>query len=340
MRFGFMEDFRNPVKWRKPFPDFYQSILAQIVRAEELGYDNVWLTEHHFTEDGYLPALFPTAAAIAARTSRIRIGTFIHLLPFSHPVRAAEDLACIDILSNGRIDYGIGQGYSYHEWNAFCMNRSERGSRMREGIDLMVKLFTEDHVTFDGKYTQVRDMTLSPKSVQQPHPPVWIGARGPKAIRRAAEMGYHLMATLGPDPAPLYQQTLRDTGRNPADFKICQLRMVYCAETEDRAWEECQHHLFHLFDFYQDILSEAKDAEGDDAPLPVSRAEDIRHSPLAEALFIGTPDQVARKMESFCASYQCTDFIMDCQFPGLDPALGTKSLELFAKEVMPAFRGR
>ena len=88
MRFGFMEDFRNPVKWRKPFPEFYSSIFDQIVRAEELGYDNVWLTEHHFTEDGYNPSMFPTAAAIAARTSRIRIGTFIHLLPFTHPVRA------------------------------------------------------------------------------------------------------------------------------------------------------------------------------------------------------------------------------------------------------------
>jgi len=140
MRFGFMEDFRNPVKWRRPFPEFYRQILDQIVRAEELGYDNVWLTEHHFTEDGYNPALMATAAAIATRTSSIRIGTFILLLPFIHPVRAAEDVACADIFSNGRIDLGIGQGYSHHEWSAFCMNRSERGSRMREGIKLMTRL--------------------------------------------------------------------------------------------------------------------------------------------------------------------------------------------------------
>ena len=225
MRFGFMEDFRNPVKWRRPFPELYSAILDQIVRAEELGYDNVWLTEHHFTEDGYNPALMATASAIATRTSTIRIGTFILLLPFLHPARAAEDTVCADIFSNGRIDLGLGQGYSYHEWNAFCMNRSERGSRMREGIDLMTRLFTEDNVTFDGKYTQVKGMTLSPKPVQQPHPPIWIGARGPKAIKRAAQAGFHLMATLGPDPAPLYVETLKESGRNPADFNICQLRM-------------------------------------------------------------------------------------------------------------------
>lgn len=338
MRFGFMEDFRNPIKWRRPFPELYSAILDQIVRAEELGYDNVWLTEHHFTEDGYNPALMATASAIATRTSTIRIGTFILLLPFLHPARAAEDTVCADIFSNGRIDLGLGQGYSYHEWNAFCMNRSERGSRMREGIDLMTRLFTEDNVTFEGKYTQVKGMTLSPKPVQQPHPPIWIGARGPKAIKRAAEAGFHLMATLGPDPAPLYVETLKECGRNPADFNICQLRMVYCAQTEDQAWAECQDHLFHLFDFYQDILSEANDAEGDDQPLPITRAEEIRHSPLAEELMIGTPDQIARKMEKFCAKYQCTDFIMDSQFPGLDPKKGTRSLELFAQEVMPAFR--
>lgn len=340
MRFGFMEDFRNPVKWRRPFPAFYKAILDQIVRAEELGYDNVWLTEHHFTEDAYNPSMFPTAAAIAARTSRIRIGTFIHLLPFAHPVRAAEDLACADILSDGRIDYGIGQGYSHHEWSAFCMNRSERGMRMREGIELMVRLFKEDKVTFNGKFTQTKEMTLSPKSVQQPHPPIWIGARGPKAITRAAEMGYHLMATLGPDPAPLYVDTLKANGHDPDDFKIAQLRMVYCAQTEDQAWAECQHHLYHLFDFYAEILAEANDAEGDDQPLPITCAEDIRHSPLAEHLMIGTPDQVARKLEKFCDTFRCTDFIMDSQFPGLDPALGTRSMELFAKEVMPAFRQR
>ena len=338
MRFGFMEDFRNPVQWRRPFPEFYSAIIDQIVRAEELGYDNVWLTEHHFTEDGYNPAMMATASAIATRTSRIRIGTFILLLPFIHPVRAAEDTTCADIFSNGRIDLGIGQGYSADEFAAFRINRSERGARMREGIKLMTRLFTEENVTFDGKFTQVSNMTLSPKPVQQPYPPIWIGARGPKAIVRAAEMGYHLMATLGPDPAPLYLETLKANGHNPDDFKVAQLRMVYCAETEDQAWEECQHHLYHLFDFYAGILAEANDAEGDDVPLPITRAEDIRHSPLAEELMIGTPEQVARKMEKFEAKYTCTDFIMDCQFPGLDPKKGTKSLELFAKHVMPAFR--
>lgn len=338
MRFGFMEDFRNPLKWRKPFPAFYRDVLDQIVRGEELGYDNVWLTEHHFTEDGYNPSLLPTASAIATRTSRIRIGSFILLLPYQHPVRAAEDVACIDIFSDGRFDFGIGQGYSYHEWNALCMDRSTRGERMREGIDIIKRLYTEERVSYDGKYTRIKDMTLSPRPVQQPYPPIWIGARGPKAIRNAAKLGYHLMGTIGPDPAPLYIETLKEEGHDPSNFNIAQLRMVYVAETAQQAWDECEDHLWHLLTFYQDILSEAKDAKGDEKPLPASGPKELRHSPVADGMFIGTPDEVGKKLEQFCTDYQCTDFIMDMQFPGLEPAKATRSMELFATEVMPSFK--
>jgi alkanesulfonate monooxygenase SsuD/methylene tetrahydromethanopterin reductase-like flavin-dependent oxidoreductase (luciferase family) len=340
MRFGFMEDFRNPVKWRRPFPEFYNAILAQIVRGEELGYDNVWLTEHHFTDDGYNPSLLPTAAAISTRTERIRIGSFIVVLPYQHPVRTAEDVACIDIFSNGRFDLGIGQGYSHHEWSALCMDRSTRGERMREGIDIIKRLYTEERVTYDGKYTQIKDLRLSPQPVQKPHPPIWIGARGPKAIKNAAKLGYHLMATLGPDPAPLYIETLKESGYDPADFNIAQLRMAYVAETTEKAWDECEEHLWHLLTFYQDILAEAKDAEGDDTPLPASSAKELRNSPLAENMLIGSPDDVGKKLEKFCDDFMCTDFIMDMQLPGIDPAKATRSMELFATELMPSFRDR
>jgi alkanesulfonate monooxygenase SsuD/methylene tetrahydromethanopterin reductase-like flavin-dependent oxidoreductase (luciferase family) len=339
MRFGIMQDFRNPIKWRRPFPSFYKQILTQIQTCEKVGYDHIWLTEHHFTEDGYNPSLMTTAAAVAMKTTTIRIGTFIVILPYQHPVLMAEEIANVDILSDGRFDFGVGQGYSHYEFDALCMNRSERGQRTREGIQLIERLFKNEKVTFDGKFTQIKGARLSPKPVQDPLP-IWIGARGPKAITKAAEMGYHLMATLGPDPAPLYLETIEKSGKNVIDFKVAQLRMVYCAETEDRAWAQCQDHLFHMLEFYQDILAEAADAEGDDAPLPVNKPEDMRDSILAEHFMIGTPNQIADKLDLFTQDFHCTDFILDSQFPGLDPNLGTRALELFAKEVMPQFRDK
>lgn len=339
MQFGIMYDFRNPRQWYVEPPVFYRAMLEQMVEAEGLGYDNLWLTEHHFTEDAYNPASLSMAAAAAAVTSRIRIGTFILLMPFIHPVRAAEDVAFADILSNGRFDLGVGQGYTHDEFDAFCIDRRERAPRMVEGIELMRRLFTEEDVTFDGRFTQTKGMTLTPRPVQQPHPPLWIGARGPKATRRAAELGAHLLTTLGPDPAPQYLEALREFGRDPDAFNIAQLRMVYCAETEDQAWADTQAHLWHVFGYYARVLKEANDVEGDDVPLPVERPEDLRHSALADtALMIGTPDQVAAKLERFRDEFTCTHFILSTHLAGIDVAKSTRSLELFAREVMPKFR--
>jgi alkanesulfonate monooxygenase SsuD/methylene tetrahydromethanopterin reductase-like flavin-dependent oxidoreductase (luciferase family) len=338
LKFGLMQDFRNPRQWHRPYPELYQQILEQIVRAEELGYDNVWLTEHHFTEDGYNPSLLPTAAAIAARTAHIRIGTFVLLLPFQHPVRVAEDATCVDIWSNGRLDLGIGQGYSYKEFNALSMRREERSARMAEGVELIKKFWTEERVTYSGRFTQVKDLALSPRPLQQPHVPIWIGARAEKATRRVARLGCNLLATIGPDPAPWYVDELTKLGRNAADFSIAQLRLVYLAETEDRAWEEAQAHIFSMMEFYGEILAEANDAPGDKEVFPFQSPRELRNSPFGRAAMIGTPDQVARKMEQFRKSFLCTHFIMSTQLPGLDPKKATTSLELFAKEIMPGFR--
>jgi alkanesulfonate monooxygenase SsuD/methylene tetrahydromethanopterin reductase-like flavin-dependent oxidoreductase (luciferase family) len=338
MKIGFMEDFRNPSPWRRRSPELYKGLLDQIRRGEELGYDNVWLTEHHFTDDDYNPSLLPTAAAVAAVTSRIRIGTFVLLLPFQHPVRVAEDATCVDILSDGRFDLGVGQGYSADEFEALCMPRSERSARLAEGVEIVQRLWGEERVTFDGKFTRVKNLRLAPRPVQQPHPPLWIGGRAEKAVRRAARAGCHLMATLGPDPAPWYVDELGRCGRNPDDFSIAQLRMIYVAPTEDQAWADTEQHIYSMMGYYGRILAEANDAPGDDQMWTIKRPEDIRHSSFGAAVMIGTPDQVAPKLERFRKDFRCTHLVMSTQLPGMDPRKGTAALELFAKELLPALR--
>lgn len=340
MKFGVMFDFRNPGQWRKPDPVFYKSQIDETVRIEELGYDNVWLTEHHFVEDGYNPSLLTTAAAIAVRTSRIRIGTFVLLMPFANPVRTAEDSICVDILSNGRFDLGVGQGYRAEEFTAMNIPRSERSARMAEGIELVHRLVTENNVTFAGRFTRVTGMTLYPRPVQQPGIPIWIGCRTAKATQRAARVGFHLMATLGPDPAIPYHAALKENGRDVKDFNVAQLRAVYVAGSADQAWEEATPHLHYMMTHYGQWLAEANDAEGDKAVWDISSPSQLRNSPIAASLMIGTPDEVGRKLETFRSEYACTHFVMATQLPGLDPAKATRSLELFAREVMPRFHSR
>jgi alkanesulfonate monooxygenase SsuD/methylene tetrahydromethanopterin reductase-like flavin-dependent oxidoreductase (luciferase family) len=337
MRFCLLEDFRNPPRWRRPWADLYADLLDQVVRAEELGYHEVWLTEHHFTEDGYNPAILTTAAAIAARTSRIRIGSFVLVLPFHDPIRVAEDATCVDIVSRGRLDLGIGQGYTAPEFEAFGVPRGERTARMREGVQLIRRLWTEDRVTVQGRFRSIRELRLEPRPVQQPHPPIWIGARTEKAVRWAAASGFHLLTTLGPDPAPAYLATLREAGRDPDAFFIGQLRLVYVAESEDEAWEDVAEHIQSSMQYYAVVLAEAGDVRGDDRVWPFERASDIRHSPIGRAMMVGTPDGVARKLQHFVSTVRCTHLILNTQLPGLPPARATRSLELFAREVMPQF---
>src|ERR1041385_9110651 len=137
MDIGLLFPVRNPPQWRKPFPQFYAEQLRQTQIAESLGYRTVWLTEHHFAEDGYSPSLLPIAGAIAGMTSRVRIGTFLLLLPLHNAVRVGEDAATVDVIANGRFDLGIGKGYARHEVLSYGIPRKERPSRFEAGIDVI-----------------------------------------------------------------------------------------------------------------------------------------------------------------------------------------------------------
>ena len=174
------------------------------------------------------------------------------------------------------------------------------------------RLWTEENVTFEGRFTQVSDLTLSPKPVQQAIP-LWIGARADKTIQRCKNG--HLMAKIGPDPAPLYIETLRENGYDPAGFHRTNPDGL-------RLWTGKKMHYSMQ---YCVILAEANDAPGD---ADGWQASQLRR--FGRAAMIGTPDQVARKMEKFCQRFHCT--LMGTQLPGLDPQKVTRSLELFARK--------
>src|SRR5712672_4674924 len=137
IRFGLWYDFRNPARWRQPADRLYREILDQIAWGENNGFDDVWLSEHHFIEDGYLPSILPVAAAIAARTKRIRIVSGVLLVPFQNPVRLAEDIATVDVISGGRFEFGAGVGYKVEEFEGFAIPFSERGARTNEALGIV-----------------------------------------------------------------------------------------------------------------------------------------------------------------------------------------------------------
>ena len=151
LRFGVAHDFRCPPGSAHTLQDVYAQTMEQIALLDRLGLDLVWFSEHHFVEDGYLPSFVPVAGAAAAVTSRMRISTNISIVPFSHPIRLAEDLAVLDQLSGGRIELGVGLGYAPHEFRAFGFPVSQRVSRTEECIDILRLAWSGERFSYHGK---------------------------------------------------------------------------------------------------------------------------------------------------------------------------------------------
>ncbi len=168
MKFGLWYDLRNPSQSGRRTADVYRDTLAQIELAETLGYDDIWLSEHHFVDDGYLPSLLPMAAAVAARTRRVSIGTNVLLMPFHHPIRLAEDCAVVDNLSDGRFIFGPAVGYRLEEFATFGVPRRHRGSLTEEAIEVMQRCWTEEEFDYEGHHFSFRGVRCTPKPARMP----------------------------------------------------------------------------------------------------------------------------------------------------------------------------
>jgi alkanesulfonate monooxygenase SsuD/methylene tetrahydromethanopterin reductase-like flavin-dependent oxidoreductase (luciferase family) len=196
IRFGLWYDFRNPPQWRQPSDLLYSEILDQIAWGESHGFDDVWLSEHHFIEDGYLPSILPVAAAIAARTKRIRIASGVLLIPFHNPVRLAEDIAVVDVISGGRLELGVGVGFKLEEFEAFGVPFKERGPRTNQSLDIIRRLLSGETLTLKSDFFNFKNIKVTPEPIQKPHPPIWLGAspRLPCGAPLATAMGSRCQA--------------------------------------------------------------------------------------------------------------------------------------------------
>ncbi len=337
MHFGLIYDFRNPARWQRPIAELYAEQLEQIAYAEQLGFDSVWITEHHFIEDGYTPSVLPVAAAIAARTSRIRIGTWVLLLPLHNAIRVAEDAATVDIISNGRLDLGMGLGYRIEEFEAFGVDRRHRGRLMDEGVELIRRTWTEERVTFDGRFYNVRDLNVTPKPVQQPHPPIWLGARGDVPARRAARFRAPLLLVGPPEVYAAYADALRAEGVDPTGMPVLGSFGCVVSDDPERTWAEMREHVAYTRNLYGDWYREAADlpSDADRIGRSVADPDDLR-----VAYPIGTAAEVIARIETWRQTVPYTHMIFTANPAGMRTAQTTPWLERFAREVMPHFKAQ
>jgi alkanesulfonate monooxygenase SsuD/methylene tetrahydromethanopterin reductase-like flavin-dependent oxidoreductase (luciferase family) len=280
-RLGIYFDLRNPPGWRQDWSRVYSFALELCEEAEHLGADSAWFSEHHMFEDGYLPQPLTFAAAAAARTKRIRIGTAVLIAPLRRSVHLAEEAAVVDILSDGRLDLGLGAGYRPPEFDAYG---AEFGDRYSATDRMVLEL---------RKHWAGGDVTPPPR---QSPVPIWLGYGGPQGARRAGRLGAGLMSLRREQLEP-YQRGLRDAGLDPGLARMTGPVQAWVSEDPDRDWPLVAKHHAYQWDSYRRYMVEGT---GHPAPRPIdpdrSRANGL--APGLGNLLYATPDDAAERLRA------------------------------------------
>lgn len=311
-----------------------EELIAEAQAAERAGFDSFFLTEHHQEPAGYFPSPLPLAAAIAARTSTIRIGTGIAILPLYHPTRMAEDCAVVDIISKGRLILGVGMGYQEGDFAAFGLNVRDRVSLFEEGIEIIRRAWTEEKLYFVGKRYTLTNVMVTPKPLQKPHPPIWVAALGDEAMKRAGRQGDGLLADSFQLPdrlkrrVALYRETAASRGRA---HKVIVFREGYVAPTREQAIAEYEAALLSTHRYYWRHGSYYQD---------VKKEEDLDLKRISlDRLILGSPEDCIDRVRMWHRGVGADYFLIRFRHPG-GPSHEQvlRALQLFGDAVIAKFR--
>ncbi len=329
VNFGLWYDFRNPEPWAVPFEQLYADVLDQLVEAERLGFDSMWMTEHHFCEDGYTPSPLVMAAAIGARTKRLRIGTNLMILPLHDPVRIAEDAATVSLLTGGRFDLGVGIGYRQVEFDQFGRKIKQRPSLIEEAIEVIRRAWAGERINFEGKRFTVGDFRITP--VPEHPPRLFLGGMAPPAIDRAARIADGFLSTggIGHD---VYVESLKRHGKSEEDGVIIAGNWAIISDDPEREAEIVGPHALYQSNQYIEW-----GAFGDPETTP--RFPDAATA-LREGLYeLWDADTAVEHLTAMLRQYpQIRDVHFWAQFPGEPVASGQRRIEYIAARVLPRVR--
>jgi alkanesulfonate monooxygenase SsuD/methylene tetrahydromethanopterin reductase-like flavin-dependent oxidoreductase (luciferase family) len=242
MKIGILQFFG----WRNrsvPLNSVFETAVERFSIMDRAGYDAVWLAEHHFSGFSVCPSVHMMGTMAAARTQRLRIGTAVSLAPFYNPLRLAEEVALLDVLSGGRVNWGAGRGFERSEFAAFNIPGDESAPRFHETVDIVLKAWTNQRLSYDGRFYRYDEVEVLPKPLQSPHPPVWMAASSMPAIEWAASQGHSILMDPHSSRNDLirkrqhYAVKLMEAGFSDAGRTIPMARLVAIDETEEKARE-------------------------------------------------------------------------------------------------------
>jgi alkanesulfonate monooxygenase SsuD/methylene tetrahydromethanopterin reductase-like flavin-dependent oxidoreductase (luciferase family) len=331
----------------------YQETIEQIALADQLGFDVAWLAELHFFKGfSIMPSPLMIAVAAAQRTRRIRLGTAVVLLPFHHPLRAAEDAAAADLLTGGRLEYGVGRGTIAVHFQGFGVPRDESRERFEEALEIILRAWTEERLSYKGRFFEVSDVALAPKPLQKPHPPLRIAANSPETAQFAGGKGYDVLVASPINPMPgvydhirVYRDALARGDHPERAGDVAALLFVNPQESSSAARSQAEHSLMHYFQSIVDqtIIGGRGQYEGSYTYLKQvrDRAKAITYETVEQTMAVyGPPEQCIARINEIYDRGRIDQLVCWFNAGGLISNRDVMAtMERFATKVMPAVRG-
>ncbi len=325
-----------------PFGPYMRKVLEQVTLSEELGWECQWFTEHHFLPyGGPIPNPAVMLAAAAARTSRIRLGSAISILPLHHPIQIAEDYAMVDALSGGRLEFGVGRGNTELDYTLYGIDRAESRARLDEAMEIIRKAWSQERFSHHGQFWQVDNCTLTPRpeqSVEGGLPPIWVASLNPDSTRWAGQNGFNIMTVSHPLPpervnagVAVWRDALRAAGHDPAQFHNKLHFRVYVHPDRERAREVGENAIVRY-----ENLQEARHQRG--VPNITHASYDWQTMLDQGRNIYGNPDECIKLIQTAQRYFDDFDICSTTfNFGGIPFEDVLASMRLFAREVMPAF---
>jgi len=319
----------------------YREVIEMACLAETLGFESAWVSEHHGAGDGYLASLLPMLSAIAARTSRIHLGTGVMLTPFHDPLRLAEDAAFVDQLSGGRLVLGLGLGWREEEFRMFGVEQSERLRRTTETVEILRRAWTGERFSFEGRHFAYDRIQVTPRPFREAGVPIYIGGMSDRAIERAGRIGDGYIRTRShwntwAEAVALAEQGAREAGKDAAALGYVQLQNAFPWDDAESGWELIRGGAAHHLGVY------AGWGAGSDTP---GQGFFIGETPEDMLRFMnptGTPKEIAALLRPMIEPFRDRSefhFIVRLHYPGMSFDTASRAIELFGEQVLPALQG-
>ena len=340
MEFGLFFDF--DIRKGDTQTETFERSFRQVEASEEMGADSIWLAEVHFSPYSVLSSPLIVASSVATRTTRVRIGLAVQVLPLTNPLRVAEEVATLDHISQGRLDFGVGRSGLTRYYKSYNIEYAESSGRFVESMDVITKAWGEQPFSHEGDFYSFRDVSVEPKPVQRPHPPIRVAAASADTFSMVGRMGYPIFISTNTDEAELLQQielyrSAREDAGHEGPGDILLRIPAYISESADKARSEPEASTTYMIGYTAGQIDSAPNKE------TVERLENLAKLSYEDVLhhkvMYGTPEEVVERVHRYKETLGISGFVLEMNYGGQIPSdLVMRSIRLLTEKVMPKFR--